>query len=131
MNSLPTEKKSHSFLRAPNPRAARAAYDRESQLPKLLGLWPSELQDFSLPGTARIVARLRKSIRSERQRAQSGHWSYDLNRHLALAEALKAERTRLRDLEAAETTSPSIRSKGLSRSRGRLHLAPVSAACGR
>ena len=74
-------------------------FSREAQLPKLLGLWPSELRDYSKTGTGRIIALLRKAIRSERRRGQSGHWTYDLNRHLALAEALKAERERLSELQ--------------------------------
>lgn len=86
-------------------RAARPAYDREAQLPKLIGLWPAELQDFSAPGTLKIAALLRKALRSERLRGRSGHWSYDLNRHLALAEALKAERACLAALNAAAPAS--------------------------
>jgi hypothetical protein len=73
-------------------------FSRETQLPKLIGLWPSEVTDYSLEGTERIVAQLRKAIRAERRRAQQGHWTYDINRHLALAEALKAEEARLAGL---------------------------------
>jgi len=73
-------------------------FDREIELAKLIGLWPSELRDISADGTARIVGLLQRAIRSERKRGERGHWTYDLNRHIALSNALKAEQTRLRDL---------------------------------
>lgn len=83
-------------------------YDRLAQLPALIGLWPSELQDFSAAGTAKILALLRKALRSERARGRSGHWTYDLNKHLALAESLKAERTYLRESEAKAAVKQSV-----------------------
>jgi hypothetical protein len=45
-----------------------------------------------------LVARLARALRAERQRGRAGHWSYDLNRHIALAQALDAERRRLEKL---------------------------------
>ncbi len=132
MNSLPTEKKSRSFLRARIKSAAQRPFNRESELPKLLGLWPSELRDFSLAGTARIVALLRKAIRSERQRGRGGHWTYDLSRHLGLAEALKAERVRLRELEKAESVDELAGPKAFAiKSRKRLRLVSASAVSDR
>jgi len=86
--------------------AVRPPYDRETQLPGLIGLWPSELRDQSLLGTTKITALLRKALRSERLRGRAGHWSYDLNRHLALVEALKAERACLLDLQSASSRLP-------------------------
>jgi hypothetical protein len=77
-------------------------FDREAELPRLIGVWPSELRTASPDAAARIVALLRKAIRSERQRGRAGHWTYDLNRHLALAEALKAEQARLREAIKAD-----------------------------
>ncbi len=98
-------------------------YDRTAQLPKLIGLWPHELADTSEAGTARVVALLRKALRGERQRGLAGHWTYDLNRHLALIEALREERDRLKivaGLTAAR--SPAARC-GTRRPRGEvLHL---------
>lgn len=95
--------------------AISRGFSREAQLPKLIGLWPSELADFSLGGTERIVAQLRKAIRAERRRAHQGHWTYDINRHLALSDALKAEEARLtglrkpRDGTAGDATGPQTR----------------------
>lgn len=85
----------------------RRDFDREAELPRLIGVWPSELRTESLDAAARIVALLRKAIRSERQRGRAGHWTYDLNRHLALAEALRAEQARLREAIKAENKASS------------------------
>jgi hypothetical protein len=90
-NSFPK----HLFKRR---TSATANYDRQSRLPKLIGLWPSELEDFSAEGTQKILTLLRKALRSERARGKAGHWTYDLNRHLALAESLRAEEAALRAL---------------------------------
>jgi hypothetical protein len=89
-----------------NLRSSRAnaptAFDRETELPKLIGLWPAELRDYSLGGTARIVALLSKALRAERRRGAGGHWAYDLNRHMALSAALKVEEARLAVLARQE-----------------------------
>jgi hypothetical protein len=77
----------------------KGQYCRILQLPPLLKVWPSEVEDYSYPGTLRIAALLRKALRSERCRARAGHWAYDLNRHMGLIEALKHERARLKLLE--------------------------------
>jgi hypothetical protein len=43
-----------------------------------------------------VLGKLRRALRAERRRATSGHWSYDLHRHLALVSAYKAELARLK-----------------------------------
>jgi uncharacterized protein (DUF1501 family) len=88
-----------------NRTAQRRAFHRETELPKLIGLWPAELRDYSIEGTARIVALLSKALRSERRRASAGHWAYDLTRHMALAAALKEEEARLAGLKRAEQSA--------------------------
>jgi hypothetical protein len=85
----------------------RRDFHRESELPGLIGVWPSELRTESVDAAARIVALLRKAIRSERQRGRAGHWTYDLNRHLALVEALRAEQARLREAIKAKNKASS------------------------
>lgn len=121
MNSL-----RHKPTSALLPRAGKTAarpYDRLVQLPALIGLWPSELQDYSAAGTAKVLALLRKALRSERSRGRSGHWTYDLNRHLALAESLKAERAHLRALGAAPSASKRAPSSAAAkRAANILHL---------
>jgi hypothetical protein len=60
----------------------------------------------------RIVLRLERMIERERQRGMRKHWSYDLNRHIALKQALDSLRPARRGVEtathAAERISRSI-----------------------
>lgn len=69
-------------------------YDPVRHLPRLLAeetwksLWRCE-------GPS-VTARLETALRAERRKARAGHWSYDLNRHIGLLQALKAERLRVR-----------------------------------
>lgn len=76
-------------------RPAKGTYCRIEQIPRLLKLWPRDVDDFSYPGTLKVVDMLRKALRAERARATARHWAYDLNRHLALIAALKEEEARL------------------------------------
>jgi hypothetical protein len=78
-------------------RAGAAAYDRLRDLPRLARIDPGEAID-SLDVAERIVARLAAALRAERNRARSGHWTYDLNRHIALRQAYLAETERLATL---------------------------------
>ncbi|MCB1495182.1 MAG: hypothetical protein KDJ86_05300 [Bauldia sp.] len=84
------------------------AYDRERHLPRLAPVTPNQLADRSPEGQRRIVARLARALRAERNRGRAGHWTYDLNRHIGLRQALAAERRRLADLLAVrpKTHSP-------------------------
>lgn len=59
--------------------AGAAAYSRARDLPKLIALWPHELDDHSPGGSLNVLAKLRRALRAERRRALAGHWSYDLN----------------------------------------------------
>ncbi|MCB1489479.1 MAG: hypothetical protein KDJ88_18725 [Bauldia sp.] len=84
------------------------AYQRERHLPRLAPVTARQLADDA-PETQRyIVARLVRALRAERSRGRAGHWTYDLNRHIALKQALAAERRRLADLLKAgpKTHSP-------------------------
>jgi hypothetical protein len=67
-----------------------------ANLPRLIPLWPHELEDESHEGGLLVLAKLRRALRAERRRGLSGHWSYDLNRHLALLSAYKGELARNR-----------------------------------
>jgi len=71
--------------------AGARRYVRERDLPKLIGLWPREIEDPSSKGALHILAKLRRALRAERTRGLGGHWSYDLNRHLGLLSAFKGE----------------------------------------
>ncbi len=76
--------------------AGARVYERSRDLPRLVALWPRELEDESAEGIGLVLKKLRRALRAERRRAMSGHWSYDLNRHLALLSAYKAEAARLK-----------------------------------
>ena len=75
----------------PMAEAGAEVYLRPRDLPKLIALWPHELGDHSLEGCRRVIAKLRRALKAERRRALSGHWSYDLNRHVGLLSAYKGE----------------------------------------
>lgn len=73
--------------------AGVSAYDRERDLRRLIHATAAELSDQS-PGARRaILARLARALRAERNRGRAGHWTYDLNRHIALRQAYEAERS--------------------------------------
>lgn len=68
------------------------AYDRGRHLVRLIPVGPAEIADESQAGRERILAKLSRALRTERNRGRAGHWSYDLNRHLALSQAYAAEK---------------------------------------
>ncbi len=96
-------------------KAGAAAYLRSRDLPKLIPLWPRELTDHSPEGCRHVLAKLRSALRAERRRALSGHWSYDLNRHLGLISAYKGELAGLSRIEAQPNCTR--RAKDLGRMR--------------
>jgi hypothetical protein len=73
------------------PAQPDAGYDRARDLPKLLPMWPHELETPTAGDHARLLARMRAALRRERQRGLAGHWAYDLARHAALLRAYRAE----------------------------------------
>ena len=80
------------------PRAGTSAYQRGRALPRLLPVSEGDVAANDAHAARALVARLARALRAERQRGRAGHWSYDLNRHIALAQALDAERRRLERL---------------------------------
>lgn len=89
-------------LRARHGRARRivargvAHYDRHRILPRLVPATPDMLTDRSAENGARIVATLERALRAERARGRAGHWTYSLDRHIGLTQALAAEKAALR-----------------------------------
>jgi len=75
------------------PAAARPPrpYDRHTELPRILPLWPHELDDESPEGRRRILAKLRRALRAERRRGLAGHWAYNLARHAELLRVYRLE----------------------------------------
>jgi hypothetical protein len=80
-------------------KAGALAYDRGRDLPGLIRFDP--LADPLDTATETILARLERALRAERTRARSGHWTYDLNRHIALRQAYVAEKEKLAKLRRA------------------------------
>lgn len=78
-------------------RAGAQSYDRARHLPWLARAAPDEIASDDPAVNRTIVARLTRALRAERRRGRAGHWTYDLNRHIALVQALAAERERLGD----------------------------------
>jgi hypothetical protein len=78
-------------LTDPEPIAEFADYERARDLPKLLPLWEWELETPGEAEHARLLARLRRALRAERQRGLGGHWTCDLARHAQLLRAYRAE----------------------------------------
>lgn len=65
-------------------------------LPRLLPMNPIDVEDISEEYTRKLCLRLLSALRRERSRGRAGHWSYDLNRHIGLLQAYRAERRALR-----------------------------------
>lgn len=78
-------------------REGAAAYRRQRHLPRLIAIEPSALADHSRETGMRIIARLNAALRGERARGRAGHWAYDLNRHIGLMQAYRAETSALND----------------------------------
>ena len=87
-------------------KAGAKDYDRARDLPALIRCDPFAGIPESADGVAAIVARLERALRAERNRARSGHWTYDLNRHIALRQAYLAESERLKALRSGRRTAP-------------------------
>ena len=90
--------------------AGAAAYYRARDLPRLIALWPHQLEDESGDSRRHVLAKLRRALRAERRRGHAGHWSYDLNRHLGLLSAYRGELALLERSERA--TQPNCTRRG-------------------
>src|SRR5262245_20948026 len=75
----------HQTLQPPDTDVHR------SELTRLLALWPWEIADTTLQGRARLLNRLRRALRVERQCGIAGNWTYDLTRHARLLAAYRTE----------------------------------------
>ena len=96
------ERKAASRVIAHAIRAGAASYERMRDLPALIRFDPFGVQRLDEVAAEMIVARLERALRAERQKARSGHWTYDLNRHIALHQAYLAETTRLAAMKAPQ-----------------------------
>ena len=97
MNTKKLAHRAQSALRRTIMEGAGRHSGRED-LARVIPVSPEQISDRSEAGTRRILERLRKALREERKRGQSGHWAYDLNRHAALLQAHRAETARLKEI---------------------------------
>ncbi len=74
--------------------AGALSYDR-SRLSRLIPIAPCGAKGGGAAATRAIIRLLARAMRGERARGRAGHWTYDLNRHMGLLQALRAERERL------------------------------------
>lgn len=78
--------------------AGAALYVRAKNLVRVLPLMAGACEGPE-PDTTRLIVRgLAQALRRERRLGRAGHWTYDLNRHMALAQAWKAESEALRSM---------------------------------
>lgn len=92
-------RKSHHWR--PAPAAGVEAYQRARFLPRLIAATPADIADTGIERSADLLRRLRRALQRERHLGRIGHWTYDLNRHIALVQAVGAESSRLKELMAA------------------------------
>lgn len=78
--------------------ASLEKYDRQRALAGFHRLTAEIIASETPAAARRIVDEIESAIR--RERARRGHWTYDLNRHIALHVAYRAERARLTRLRA-------------------------------
>ena len=91
--------------------ASRAAYDRHVVLGRLYRLSPETIRSETVDAARKVVAEIERAMR--RERARCGHWTYDLNRHIALHVAHRAETARLAGLRAREPSARAFQSRPL------------------
>jgi len=72
------------------------AYDRTSALARFHRLSPDTIASESPDAARAALKEIERAMRGER--ARRGHWSYDLNRHISLLVAHRAETARLHRL---------------------------------
>ncbi|WBK01664.1 DUF6477 family protein [Methylocystis parvus] len=78
-------------------QAGLAAYDRRDALSRFHRLSRETIAGETPDAVHAILREIARALRAER--ARSGHWTYDLNRHIALLVAHRAETARLARLE--------------------------------
>ena len=105
---------SHSCRGSRGPAGERP-YDRGTELPRVLPLWPHEVDDVTPEGRWRILAKLRRALRAERRRGLAGHWTYDLARHVELLRVYRLELAAagsVRHVEAIQVVRPDHEAEG-------------------
>lgn len=97
-----TDKRPHR-QGGPQGDEVRTAARRLRTLARLIGTEPG----YGEEAQRILVARLARALRGERRRGRAGHWTYDINRHIALMQAYRAERARVKPRRRGRLSPPS------------------------
>ena len=86
-------------------------YRRSRDIPTLLPGFNAQAEfgnaaSSETNGPSDLISQLRRALIHERALGQSGHWGYDLGRHIALAQACRAEARLLAPGFAKHTPEP-------------------------
>ena len=73
-------------------RCGERDYVRDRDLPGLLHMFPSELRNLEMADGGAILKKLCLALRAERRRGRAAHYRYSLMRHIALMQAVAAEK---------------------------------------
>lgn len=76
------------------------AYDRRRALRRFHRLAPETIAAETPDASRAVLREIERAMRS--QRARIGHWTYDLNQHIALLIAHRAETARLQRIVKAD-----------------------------
>ena len=71
-------------------RREQVPYQR-AHLPRLLPIGPDEIKGPEPETTQALLRKLARALRTQRRLGRAGHWTYDLDRHMGLAEAWRKE----------------------------------------
>ncbi len=89
-------------------------YKRRIHLQRLLPVTMTIIDDGSVLNCKWIISQLAGALRHERNRGRKVHWTYSLNRHIALLQAYQGERRNLENLEMIKTKESSHQSARLN-----------------
>lgn len=84
--------------------ASAAAYRRTDFLRAFHRLSPETIRAETAEAAHAVLRELERALRSERARA--GHWTYDLDRHIGLLVAYRAEQARARRIAGPLSSHP-------------------------
>ena len=76
------------------PKATTRPPYQRAHLPRLMPIGPNEITGPEPETTRALLLKLARALRTQRRLGRSGHWIYDLDRHMGLAEAWRRESVR-------------------------------------
>ncbi|WP_321450038.1 DUF6477 family protein [uncultured Cohaesibacter sp.] len=74
-------------------RIGEKEYVRDRDLPGLLHMFPGEVRSLESKSEGAILRKLSQALRAERRRGRADHYRYSLMRHIALMQAVAAEKS--------------------------------------